>query len=71
MFAASIFQVGGVTHRCNGIPFAAFDEREPPAGARLRSGSARSILRSHAAQWRGSNSIAPSQCCIAFSFQKL
>src|ERR1700727_470129 len=34
MFAASIFQVGGVTHGRNGIPFASFSERKP-AGSRL------------------------------------
>src|ERR1700733_6658964 len=35
MFAASIFQVGGVTHGRNGIPFASFSERKPASGRLL------------------------------------
>src|SRR5260370_10200887 len=35
MFAASIFQVGGLTQGCHGIPLAAFGKRKPAAGCLL------------------------------------
>ena len=39
MFAASIFEVGGLTHRRDCIPFAAFDERDPGLAGPLLDGN--------------------------------
>src|SRR5262249_14968471 len=70
MLAAPIFEVGGLAHRRDGLPFAALDERDPGLAGQLLYGHLAGPISEYPATFRYSGHTAFAAIPVRYAFER-